>query len=245
MSTLDTLPSGTSLWVEPESAANTSNPPDYPHNNITQTESGHIFELDDSKGRERVRLQHRSGTFIEMHPDGNEVHKVYGNGYEITIKNKNVLIKGSCNLTIEGDLNIDVKGDKTERVQGNYFLEVRKEFNVRSVEDLTLSSDSDVQVSANENYGGTIYLSGSIGADVITAESRINAGMGLYAGIYGVYSEGPITSTVSVEAPVGLWGLCTSVLSTDVVNKGIYDLHQHTYWNPNPSVTSMPLEPLF
>lgn len=241
MSTLDTIPSGTSLWVEPESAANTSNPPDYPHNNITQTESGHIFELDDSKGRERVRLQHRSGTFIEMHPNGNEVHKVYGDGFEITVKNKNVLIKGSCNITIEGDLNIDVKGDKTERVQGNYFLEVRKEFNVRSVEDLTLSSDADVQVSANENFGGAIYLSsadnvtvasdlavaGSVGADIVTAETRIDAGLGIRAGVYGVNSLGPIISSVSVAAPIATFGYSKAILATDVVNKNIYSFHVH------------------
>jgi len=241
MSTIDSLPQGSSLWVEPESAANTSNPPQYPYNNITQTESGHTFELDDTPGRERVRLQHRSGTFIEMHPNGNEVHKVYGDGYEITIKNKNVLIKGTCNLTIEGDLNIDVKGDKTERIQGNYFLEVRKELNVRCVEDMTLSSDADVQVSANENYDGTIFLSasdsvtvasdvavsGAVGADIVTAETRIDAGLGIRAGIYGVNSLGPIISTVSVAAPIATFGFSKAILATDVVNKNIYSFHVH------------------
>jgi len=245
MSTIDSLPGGSSLWVEPESAANTTNPPQYPYNNITQTESGHTFELDDTPGGERVRLQHRSGTFIEMHPNGNEVHKVYGDGYEITIKNKNVLIKGTCNLTIEGDLNIDVKGDKTERIQGNYFLEVRKELNVRSVEDMTLSSDADVQVSANENFGGTIFLSasdsitvasdvaviGSIGADFISSETRINAGTGVYAGTFGVNSLGPITSTVSVASPIATFGFSKSILATDVVNKNIYGFHVHPISN--------------
>ena len=54
-------------WTEPESAANTDYQPVYPYNNVTQTRSGHMFELDDTKGRERVRLQHRANTFIEMH----------------------------------------------------------------------------------------------------------------------------------------------------------------------------------
>ena len=101
-------------WTEPESAANTDYPPQAPYNTITATESGHTFELDDTKGRERVRLAHRSGTFIEMHPNGDEVHKIYGKGYEITIKDKNVLVEGNCNITINGDANINVKGDKVE-----------------------------------------------------------------------------------------------------------------------------------
>ena len=69
-------------WTEPESAANTDYQPQYPYNQVMQTESGHFFEMDDTPTRERVRLNHRSGTFIELHPSGDEVHKVYGDGYE-------------------------------------------------------------------------------------------------------------------------------------------------------------------
>jgi hypothetical protein len=50
--------------------------------------------MDDTPTRERIRLQHRIGTFMEMYPNGDEVHKVYGTGYEIHLKGKNVLIKG-------------------------------------------------------------------------------------------------------------------------------------------------------
>lgn len=243
--TIENKPSGTSMWIEPESAANTSNPPQYPFNNITQTESGHTFEMDDTKDRERVRLQHRTGTFIEMHPNGDEVHKVYGNGYEITIKDKNVLIKGSCNITVEGDANLDIRGDRTERVGGNYFLEVRGEMNTRVVGDISISSDADVAISGSENYGGSVYISaadsvtiasdlavaGSIGADVITAESRINAGMGLYAGTFGVWSDGPITSTTSCQAPMGIWSISTAILMTDTVNTNLYRTHLHPYYH--------------
>jgi hypothetical protein len=34
-------------WTEPESAANTDYQPVYPYNNVTQTRSGHMFELDE------------------------------------------------------------------------------------------------------------------------------------------------------------------------------------------------------
>ena len=141
-------PSFVTTWIEPESAANTSYQPVYPYNNVTQTKGGHSFEMDDTPTRERVRLQHRSGTFIEMHPDGDEVHKVYGDGYEITIKNKLVLVKGFCNITIEGDSIVHVKGNKTELIDGDYDLMVKGKITQSSKGKTYILSDDDMTIGA-------------------------------------------------------------------------------------------------
>jgi hypothetical protein len=254
MSQLNQPPS-TNLWTEPESAANTDYQPVYPYNNITLTESGHSFEMDDTPARERVRLQHRSGTFIEMHPNGDEVHKVYGDGYEIVIKNKNVLIKGVCNITVEGDCNMQVLGDFNHSVKGDYNLEVAGKMKQRVVGDISLSSDEDISITANENFGGAVRIAaadnvtissdlvvgGSIAGDIISAETRINAGTGVYAGPLGIYSLGPITSLVSMQAPLGTFSLMTSIMMTDVVNTGIYKTHIH----PAPrGMTGIPILPM-
>jgi hypothetical protein len=258
------------LWTEPESAANADNQPVYPYNDVTQTESGHLFELDDTPTRERVRLQHRSGTFFEMHPNGDEVHKVYGDGYEIVIKNKNVLIKGTCNITINGDANMHVLGDHNVQVDGDYNLQVAGKMNQRVVGDISLSSDNDVSLTANENFGGSLRLAaadhlylasdlvvgGSISADIINAETRVNAGTGVFAGPLGFVSGvgglslgvpsaatpvavpgcintvGAITSLASVNAPLANFALakCSimdAVLMTDVINSTIYNYHIH------------------
>ena len=255
MATLPPSPSDNS-WTEPESARNTETEPVYPYNNIQQTESGHSFEMDDTPTRERVRLQHRIGTFLEMHPNGDEVHKVYGTGYEIYLKGKNVLIKGTCNITIEGDANMEVKGDHNVQVAGDYNLLVGGKMNTRVVGDISLSGDDDVSITANENFGGAIRMAaadhvyidsdlvvaGAASADLITAETRINAGTGLYAGISGVYSQGPITSLTFVQAPLVRTGILDAVLMSDVINKGIYNTHIH---NSPKGPTSPPLTPFF
>jgi hypothetical protein len=255
MAILPPSPSDSS-WTEPESARNTETEPVYPYNNIQQTESGHSFEMDDTPTRERVRLQHRIGTFLEMHPDGDEVHKVYGTGYEIYLKGKNVLIKGTCNITIEGDANMEVKGDHNVQVAGDYNLLVGGKMSTRVVGDISLSSDGDMSITANENFGGAIRMAaadhvymdsdlivaGSASADLITAETRINAGTGLYAGLLGVYSQGPITSLTLVEAPLVKTGILDAVLMSDVINKGIYNTHIH---NSPKGPTSPPLTPFF
>lgn len=229
------------LWTEPESAATVENPPIYPYNTIQQTEGGHSFEMDDTPTRERVRLQHRSGTFLEMHPNGDEVHKIYGTGYEIQLKGKNVLIKGTCNITIEGNANMDVKGDYNVQVAGDYNILVGGKMNTRVVGDISLSGDNDISVAANENFGGSIRMAaadhvlvdsdlvvaGSVAADLVTAESRINAGTGVYAGPLGVYSLGPITSLISTQSPLGTFGVMNAVLMTDLVNTTLYNSHTH------------------
>jgi hypothetical protein len=245
------------LWTEPESAATVDNPPDYGYNHVTHTESGHLFEMDDSIGRERVRMHHRSGTFFEMHPNGDEVHKVYGDGYEITIKNKNVLIKGTCNITVNGDANMHVLGNKNEKIEGDYNLEVTGEMiaRVRGTNGMQLISDNDMTVTSGQPGIGALYINasdhiytaadlvvgGSISADTISAESRINAGTGLYAGPLGVFSLGSVTAPTAFIGVANI-GIMDAVLMTDTINSAVFDSHIHV--SPK-GPTSPPLAKFF
>ena len=49
----------------------------YPYNHVVETESGHIMEIDDSPGAERLYRQHRTGTFEEIHANGDMVTQGY------------------------------------------------------------------------------------------------------------------------------------------------------------------------
>jgi len=282
MSTIEPSPSD-ALWTEPESPANSDTPPQYPYNNVQQTESGHAFEMDDTPTRERIRLQHRFGTFIEMHPNGDEVHKVYGDGYEITINNKNVLVKGTCNITVEGDCNMHILGNKNERIDGDYNLEVRGTLITRARENCELYSDKNMTIGANSGFGGSLYLqageqlylasdlnvAGSISCDMLNAESRVNAGTGVFAGPMGFVSGTgglslgfpsptapiavpgcinvvgsidanlPITSKTLVTAPVGKFSIMQAVLMTDTVNKALFNAHVHIGNRGFPTSTSL------
>ena len=205
-------PSFFKAWTEPESAANTDYQPVYPHNNITQTPSGHSFELDDTPTRERVRLQHRSGTFIEMHPNGDEVHKVYGDGYEITIKDKNVHIKGTLNITVDGDALINVKGDLIEQVdgnveqhiKGNYTQVIEGQASVTSVGDYNmqcgglLGGGLKLQTGDYFHLDGDLSIGGELIAQKITSKSRVDAMYGMSAGPAGFVTE---TGGISVGIP--------------------------------------------
>ena len=125
----------------------------------------------------------------------------------------------------------------------------------RSVGDISISGDEDISITANENFGGAIRMAaadnitmasdlvvaGAIGADMVTAETRINAGTGVYAGPLGVFSIGPITSLVLVDAPIGTFGYMNAIWMTDLINTNIYKTHIH----PAPrGMTGPPILPM-
>jgi hypothetical protein len=65
------IPTVSGTWTEPttEYAAK------YPYNCVTETESGHILEFDDTYKKERIHLAHRNGSFQEWFPAGDKVEK--------------------------------------------------------------------------------------------------------------------------------------------------------------------------
>jgi hypothetical protein len=217
-----------STWIEPESVANDETKPEYPYNNIQQTEGGHSFEMDDTPTRERVRIQHgKSKNFIEMHPNGDQVVKIFGDGYEIVAKNKNVLIKGVCNITVRGDCNMEVLGNFNQSVTGDYNLAVKGQYNVRAVKDISISGDDDVSISANENTGGSVRLGAATSVDIssdlnvygpatcdsLVATTRVTGGMGVTAGPFGFTSAlgGLSLGRPTPASPVALPGSITTV----------------------------------
>lgn len=105
-------------WSEKASGA----APKYPSNKVMQTPSGHIVEIDDTEGVERLHIYHKSGTFVEFHPDGSYVNHVKGGAYQIVHKDLNIYVKGNVNLNVDGNLTETIKGNKVSKITGNYTI---------------------------------------------------------------------------------------------------------------------------
>lgn len=101
-------------WDEPETKYDAK----YPYNNVNETESGHIVEFDDTYGKERVHIAHRSGTFQEMFPDGSKVEKITKDNYQIVMADDHVYIMGKCYVTIQGNAELKVEGNFDASVGG-------------------------------------------------------------------------------------------------------------------------------
>ena len=99
----------------------------YPYNDVRETESGHVFEVDDTPGNGRIHEYHNAGTFYEIQADGSKITKIVGDAYEITLQDKKVFINGSCDVTIGGDAKLLVKGDMYQEIDGNLFTTVGKD----------------------------------------------------------------------------------------------------------------------
>ena len=102
--------------------------PEYSKMFIQASEAGHMLAMDDTPGSSRLILEHgpsKSGTHIY---DNGDVRVTNSNNQtEITIKDKNVVVKGNANLEVEGDYHL--------KVGGNYHLEVRGQMNMFAVRE--------------------------------------------------------------------------------------------------------------
>jgi len=124
------------FWNEPHPKSTTKNAKvyrsgQYPYNHVHESESGHIHEIDDSPGAERLFTQHTSGTFEEIHPKGDKVVKVIGDNYEIVAGVSRVYLAGNVDLTVGGDVRELIKGDYHLEVEGNYTQKIHKNHRIK------------------------------------------------------------------------------------------------------------------
>ncbi|MCG7944869.1 MAG: phage baseplate assembly protein V [Candidatus Thiodiazotropha taylori] len=169
----------------------------YPHNQVRQSEAGHVEEWDDTPGNERIAVQHRTGTFEEIRPDGSKVTKVIGENFNLMYDDNNVYIDGACNIHVHNDSNLFVEGDYNVTVGGNYNLNVKGDYvqnigenkttqvgasaTLTASTELTLDSGSLTEITAGEgttinsstnfelNVGGTTTVSST--GEIITNTS--------------------------------------------------------------------------
>lgn len=120
-------------------------PSQYPLNQVQETQSGHIIEIDDTPGGERVMIRHRTGAGVDFRADGTVIisskHQrieVTGGDHTTIVEGEgNLVYKGNLNLTVSGDFNVDVggnynvkiAGDKTEEIKGRHTKVVNRDQN--------------------------------------------------------------------------------------------------------------------
>lgn len=134
-------------WAEKASGA----APKYPYNKVMQTPAGHIVEIDDTSGAERLHIYHKSGTFVEFHPDGSYVTHVKGIANQIVHKDYNIYVKGNVNLNVDGNMTETIKGNKTSNITGNYTIKCNSYSNTTKA-----SWTNKVGSSGTIKCGGTL-----------------------------------------------------------------------------------------
>lgn len=129
-------------WSEPASPYAAQ----FPYNKVQQTESGHVLEFDDTPGAERVHVFHRSGSFIEMHPDGKVVYKSMNHGYLISMADQYVKVRGSCHISVDGDTTIYSRGNLNLQSDSDINVNTTKDFNVYAT-NVNLRAKKDARLT--------------------------------------------------------------------------------------------------
>ena len=134
----------------------------YPFNHVYESESGHVFEIDDTTGGERLLRQHTSGTYEEIVDTGTKTVKVVGDNYE--------LIAGKSNIYVKGDINLTCSGNKREKIDGDYILEVGGNFTrkIHKSEQVKIGAGDaggnlEEEIIGNHGFNISNSVSGAIG----------------------------------------------------------------------------------
>lgn len=101
------LTNKSAVGPEPAPSYNTR----YPYNRVLRSAAGHVIEVDDTPGNERLHIYHKSGTYIEIQPDGTKIDKTNGKSYRISNDNDIIYVNGSLTIQSTGVTNIIAESD--------------------------------------------------------------------------------------------------------------------------------------
>ena len=139
--------------VEPRAAQGSESKSKYPWNFVNVSRSGHISEVDDTPGYERLNMTHRTGSYWEIDNTGTYTIKSILDAYKLT------------------------KYDSYDYVGGNYTQQVKGQTYIQSTGDMVIKCGGVIYFTTNkvQMNVGMLAVSGEINAPNINA--TIFAGM--------------------------------------------------------------------
>jgi len=124
----------------------------YPYSKVYESETGHLFVMDDTPNNENISLYHRQGTFLDIDANGTQVNKIVGDGYTIVDNNGSIYIGGRCILTVGNGVSILVQGNADIEVDGHSVINLKNQADISVANDLNLSVGGDMKTKVAGNY---------------------------------------------------------------------------------------------
>jgi len=192
---------GLSLGLAPQA------PSQYPHNQVSESVSGHIIEVDDTPGNERVLIKHRTGSGVELRSDGTVLVTSTKNKVELTADDHTVVVEGEGNLVYKGNLNLKVTGD----------------FNIECA-NFNVKSNGNYNMDVNGSH--RTKVGASLGETVGQGTSRTSAGQVVHTSLAGLSNnvKGTFSNNVDGDANYVSSGL-TTLTSESQINISTPDLN--------------------
>ena len=155
--------------------------PEYPYNNVMETESGHVKEYDDTPGAERITERHMSGTQYEVSPNGSRVERIVRDNYRLVLGhdtlevygNVRIIVSGHVDLAVAGNITTSVTGNMTADVGGNMKSTVEGNLDTVVTGTAKITSTDDMALtSANIKLDGAVNITGNLLVDGTTTTSK-------------------------------------------------------------------------
>lgn len=130
----------------------------YPNNKVLSTTSGHIIEIDDTPGKERLHIYHKSGTFIEIFPDGRTVYHHKKDSFFLTEGNCSQITNGNYKHFVTGNYELEIGGNFTVKANGSGNIQVGSSMNIKSGGSTNIQAGGSATLRAS----GTVTVRGSV-----------------------------------------------------------------------------------
>ena len=127
----------------------------YPYNHVHQSESGHLIEVDDTPGFERLHRYHRTGTFEEIGSLGQRITKVVNEDYHIILNNDYWRVVGNRYESIQGKLDIFSTRGYFHKSEGSMEFDAGGSVSINTPTDLFSVNASDIILDAS---GGSLIM---------------------------------------------------------------------------------------
>ena len=136
--------------------------PKYPYNNVTEYESGHVKEYDDTPGRERIVERHMSGTQYEIAPNGSKNETIVRDNYRLVVGQDTLEVYGDVQIIVSGHADIAVGGNLTTSVTGNIAADAFGDITLKT-NDTTkkITLDGNVDITENLNVIKNLKVTGT------------------------------------------------------------------------------------
>lgn len=120
--------------------------PKYPLNQVTVWPGGHELHIDSTKGKERYRFAHKSGTYTEIYQNGDVTNFVVGHSQ--------TLHKGGVTLSINNNGDVKIGGHNRFVLGAGAHIEVLGNAGIAVAGDTVLAGSGNLKMSVGDMYLG-------------------------------------------------------------------------------------------
>jgi len=124
----------------------------YPYVHTYKSESGHIKEVDDTPGHERLLEYHKSGTYHEIDEKGRRVVKVVGDNYLVTVGDDKIHIEGSTHVYVKGLIDITCLNDVNINVGGRVEINANEDLRIKARSIAMETTTGDVNIYSGNSF---------------------------------------------------------------------------------------------